>query len=86
MDATLQKITDFTCRLQYDDLTPLAIHECKRRFIDSIACVLGGADGRRLFMVSGRVRPAQASLADRAGQITWLDVDVPAAAAPQIRH
>ena len=52
----------------------------------TIACVLGGADGRRLFMVSGRVRPAQASLADRAGQITWLDVDVPAAAAPQIRH
>ncbi len=52
----------------------------------AIACVLGGVDGRRLFMVSGRVRPAEASLADRAGQITWVDVDAPAAAAPQIRN
>ena len=49
----------------------------------AIACVLGGADGRRLFMVCGRVRPAQASLADRAGQITWVDVDVPAAENPR---
>jgi 2-methylcitrate dehydratase len=42
MDATLQKITDFAFQLQYDDLTPEAIHECKRRFIDSLACAIGG--------------------------------------------
>ncbi len=42
MDATLKKITDFTFGLEYDDLTPEAIHECKRRFIDSIACAIGG--------------------------------------------
>ncbi len=52
----------------------------------AMACVLGGADGRRLFMVGGRVRPAPASLADRAGQISWVDVDVPAASDPKVSH
>ena len=42
MDATLQKLTDFTHQLAYADLTPEAIHECKRRFIDSLACAIGG--------------------------------------------
>ena len=48
----------------------------------AIACALGGSDGRRLFMVSGLVRPAEVSLADRAARIHWLDVGVPAAAEP----
>ena len=42
MDATLQKLTDFTFNLEYTDLTPEAIHECKRRLIDSLACAIGG--------------------------------------------
>ena len=33
MDATLAKLTDFVTGLKYEDLTPAAIHECKRRFI-----------------------------------------------------
>ena len=48
----------------------------------AIACVLGGADGRRLFMIGGKVRPREPSLADRTGRITWIDVAVPAAALP----
>ena len=48
----------------------------------AIACALGGADGKRLFMIGGKVRAAEPSLADRAGRITWVDVAVPAAAAP----
>ena len=47
-----------------------------------IACALGGVDGNRLFMISGKVRAAEPSLADRAGRITWVDVAVPAAAPP----
>jgi sugar lactone lactonase YvrE len=50
---------------------------CQRQ---AIACVLGGADGKRLFMLSGLVRPEAPSLADRASGIEWLDVAVPAAA------
>ena len=42
MDATLQKITDFAFQLEYADLTPKSIHECKRRLIDSLACAIGG--------------------------------------------
>jgi sugar lactone lactonase YvrE len=45
----------------------------------AIACALGGADGRRLFLVSGRVRPREPSLADRQSRIQWVDVAVPAA-------
>ncbi|MEQ1684802.1 MAG: SMP-30/gluconolactonase/LRE family protein [Burkholderiaceae bacterium] len=48
----------------------------------AIACALGGTDGRRLFMVGGKVRPREPSLAHRAGRITWVDVAVPAAAPP----
>jgi len=42
VDATLKKLTDFTFNLEYADLTPEAIHECKRRLIDSLACAIGG--------------------------------------------
>ena len=42
MDTTLAKLTDFVTGLKYEDLTPAAIHECKRRFIDSLACAIGG--------------------------------------------
>ncbi|MBI4192675.1 MAG: MmgE/PrpD family protein [Betaproteobacteria bacterium] len=42
MDSTLKKITDFTTQLSYSDLTPLAVHECKRRVVDTLACALGG--------------------------------------------
>lgn len=48
----------------------------------AIACALGGADGRRLFMIGGKVQAREPSLADRAGRITWVDVAVPAAASP----
>lgn len=44
MDATLKKITDFSIQLGYDDLPPVAVHECKRRVIDTLACALGGFD------------------------------------------
>ncbi|MBI4191610.1 MAG: MmgE/PrpD family protein [Betaproteobacteria bacterium] len=42
MDATLKKLTDFAFQLGYDDLPPVAVHECKRHIIDTLACALGG--------------------------------------------
>ena len=47
-----------------------------------IACALGGEDGKRLFMVIGRVKGRDEAMATRAGRIEYVDVDVPAAAAP----
>ena len=42
MDSTLQKLTDWTHGISYADLTPEAIHECKRRVLDTLGCALGG--------------------------------------------
>lgn len=58
MDATLKKITDFAFQLSYDELPPVAIHECKRRIIDTLACALGGfnAEPSRIARaIAGRV-------------------------------
>ncbi len=47
-----------------------------------IACALGGADGKRLFMVIGSVKAREAAMATRVGRIEYIDVEVPAAASP----
>ena len=47
-----------------------------------IACALGGADGKRLFMVTGRVKAREEAMATRAGRIEYIDVNVPAAVEP----
>ena len=49
----------------------------------AIACALGGDDGKRLFMVIGRVKGRDEALATRVGRIEYVDVDVAAAAAPR---
>lgn len=36
-----EKLAEWTARLRYSDLTADAVHECKRRFIDSLATALG---------------------------------------------
>ena len=41
MDATLKKLTDFTHELACRDIPPDAVHECKRRILDTLACALG---------------------------------------------
>lgn len=48
----------------------------------AIACMLGGADGRTLFMVSGRVAKAPRALAERNARIDAVQVAVPAAGWP----
>lgn len=48
----------------------------------AIACALGGEDGKRLFMVIGRVKSHYEALATRVGRIEYVDVDVTAAASP----
>ncbi len=45
----------------------------------AIACALGGDDGKRLFMVIGRVKGRDEAMATRVGRIEYVDVDVPAA-------
>lgn len=42
MDSTLDKLSAFATSFGYSDLTPRAIHETKRRLIDSFGCGIGG--------------------------------------------
>jgi len=42
MDATTQRLADYVAGLGFSTLTPAAVHETKRRLIDSIACAVGG--------------------------------------------
>jgi sugar lactone lactonase YvrE len=48
----------------------------------AIACALGGADRRTLYMITGRVSKPEKSLAERNGRIVALQVDVPGAGLP----
>jgi sugar lactone lactonase YvrE len=48
----------------------------------AIACALGGADRRTLYMVTGRVSKPEKSLAERNGRIMALQVEVPGAGLP----
>ena len=48
----------------------------------AIACALGGADRRTLYMITGRVSKPEKSLAERNGRILALQVDVPGAGLP----
>ena len=65
MDATLKRLTDFTTGLGYSDLTAVAVHECKRRILDTLACVLGGFNSepskiaRAIARKTGSVNPAR---------------------------
>lgn len=45
----------------------------------AIACALGGADGRTLYLVSGPTTPPEEALAARAGRIDAVRVPVPGA-------
>jgi sugar lactone lactonase YvrE len=49
----------------------------------AIACALGGENGKRLFMVTGRVKGHDEAMAARVGRIDYVDVGASAAAAPR---
>lgn len=42
MDKTTQTLATYAAGLTYDDLTPGAVRELKRRLVDSIGCAIGG--------------------------------------------
>jgi 2-methylcitrate dehydratase len=42
MDKTTQTLATYAAHLKFDDLTPAALRELKRRLVDSIGCAIGG--------------------------------------------
>ena len=45
MDATTEYLSDYACKLAYDDLSAEAIHQVKRTLIDTLGCGVGAFDG-----------------------------------------
>ncbi|MGH7674547.1 MAG: MmgE/PrpD family protein, partial [Gemmatimonadales bacterium] len=46
MDSMIEQLAEYGAGLRYRDLTPEAVHECKRRLIDTVGCLAGGFDAR----------------------------------------
>ncbi|MGB7949564.1 MAG: MmgE/PrpD family protein, partial [Candidatus Binatia bacterium] len=44
MDPTTEYLSDYACRLTYEDLSPEAIHQAKRSLIDTLGCGAGAFD------------------------------------------
>ena len=45
MDATTELLSDYACRLTFDDLTPETVHQVKRTLVDTLGCAAGAFDG-----------------------------------------
>jgi 2-methylcitrate dehydratase len=43
-DATLERLSDYACRLRYDDISAEALHQVKRTLIDTLGCGAGAFD------------------------------------------
>ena len=87
----LGKGTDFSVQLKYDQLPPAAIHACKRRVIDTLACALGAfhaepsriaraiaarAGGRTPARVLGTLEPSSPELAAFANGVMIRYLDL----------
>src|SRR2546425_6976882 len=44
MDPTTEYLSEYACRLTYEDLSPEAIRQVKRTLVDSLGCAIGGFD------------------------------------------
>src|SRR5215475_1888824 len=44
MDSTTEYLSDYACRLTYEDLSPEAVHQVKRTLIDTLGCGIGAFD------------------------------------------
>ena len=65
MDKTTETLARYVTSLSYENVTPAAIHETKKRLIDSFGCAIGGYHSepaqiaRRLAATSNGVPPAR---------------------------
>jgi 2-methylcitrate dehydratase len=44
MDPTTEYLSDYACRLTYEDLSPEAVHQVKRTLVDTLGCAVGAFD------------------------------------------
>lgn len=61
MDASTRLLASYAANLSYSDLTPAAIHQTKRRIIDSLACAMAAFDEDTSVMVRRMARSRQST-------------------------
>ena len=44
MDPTTEYLSDYACRLTYEDLSEEAVHQVKRTLVDTLGCGAGAFD------------------------------------------
>lgn len=44
MDTMIERLAAYAAALRFEDLTDEAVHECKRRLVDTLGCLVGGFD------------------------------------------
>src|SRR5207244_2638658 len=76
MTPLARRLAEYTCSLRFEDLTPAAVHEAKRRFIDSIATVAGAmhsdaAEVARRCALKFRGEPAIRLFGGGSSTIDW---------------
>ena len=60
-DATVRRIADYACGLSFSDLSPAAVHACKRRLADTLGCAVAAFDAEPCRIARGlalRAAPA----------------------------
>jgi 2-methylcitrate dehydratase len=73
MDAMIERLADYAAALRYQDLTDEAVHECKRRLVDTLGCLAGGFDAepsRIARAIARRARGAPAARILGTGEAT----------------
>jgi len=59
MDSTIEQLAEYAAGLRYKDVGPDAVHQCKRRLIDTLGCLAGGFDARPSVIARSLARGAR---------------------------
>ena len=50
MDSTTEHLSDYACRLTYEDLSPEAVQQVKRTLVDTLGCGVGAFDSEPAYI------------------------------------
>ncbi len=76
MTYLANRIAEYACALRFEDLAPEAVHEAKRRFIDSLATAVGAMDAdaaaiARRCALAFKCEPAVGLLGGGSSTVEW---------------
>src|SRR5262249_26044561 len=77
MDQTTEYLSDYACRLTYEDLPTNAVHQVKRALIDTMGCAVGAFDSEPASIarrIASRVRGNPSARVLGASEQTSMDL------------